>query len=325
MTTENYFYLDYSNQPVGPVELSALTALASGGLITGETLVAKVGASEWVPLSSVVATSAPTPESAAPVAAAQSGKPVLLPQAYAIAQKAKLQTSEFDQTAKVEFPGCSGGFFSNHNAFFRSVYMKGNDGQLLKSVGSHVLYVTVTRKSLVSWEYATLSGGASLELRTINTEFLDQTRVAHLIISEFGDTLVENMNTGLRIRVSSPSEGEEEIITINPADIQAVLFYQDADAFTYGPEAGKAAVVESSFLGQVDSFNNKLGMFLWAFCSWIFAGNAVFGILHLLGGKIDGLYQFLLTGSLAAPYFIYKHLKKKKAAAAATEAAPTQA
>ena len=288
MTTENYFYLDSANQPVGPLGLDALAELASSRMITPDTLVAQVGGSEWVPLKSAT----DTPEGAAPVATAQDERPVLLPKAYAIAQKAKVNASEFSKNVTVEFPTCSGGLLSRCSAYFASVYDKGDDGQPInKNRGVLGLVVHITRGELVIWDRATLPGGDSLMLKEIRTEFVGNSRVTQLALPLIHKPMLENMHTGLRIRLSSSVHHDEEILDISPEHIQAVLYYQNPDAFTYDPGATKAAVEASSFTGQLDNFNQKLGMFLWAFCSWIFAANGFFALPHLFRGNTDALYM----------------------------------
>lgn len=306
MTTENYFYLDSNNQPIGPLDLSALSELANVGVINPESLVAKVGGSEWVAWKSVEDTVVAVPVVPANKeadAATQKAKPMLLPEAYAIYKKAKVETSEFDKGALVSFPTCSAGvgLFSNYSAFFRSSYIKGNDGQLLKFVGTHGLYLTISQESLVDWSKADLSGGSSLEINEITTDFTGAKRTSHLLVLLEKDVLTKHMNTGMKIRVSSPSQGQQQIIEIKPADIQAVLFFQNEDAFAFDPAAAKAAA---------DKENTGVMITLWAIGSWLF------GILVPFAIKDHEWRIAFILLVLAAPYFVFKYRRKKKEQAA---------
>lgn len=59
----DFYYLNDTNQPVGPMDLPAIRKLAEAGIVAGEVLVCKAGSEEWIPLSKK---SSPSPESQAP-------------------------------------------------------------------------------------------------------------------------------------------------------------------------------------------------------------------------------------------------------------------
>lgn len=74
---KSYYYLNTSNQPVGPMELAALRKLADAGMMDGDALVCEAGKEDWIPLSQLVEASsdsgkpkpprtAPPPRSALP-------------------------------------------------------------------------------------------------------------------------------------------------------------------------------------------------------------------------------------------------------------------
>lgn len=56
----DYYYLNTSNEPVGPMALSAIESLAAAGVISGNSLVCRSGEEEWNELPRALEASSPT-------------------------------------------------------------------------------------------------------------------------------------------------------------------------------------------------------------------------------------------------------------------------
>lgn len=67
---KSFYYLNPSNQPVGPMDLAAVRQLAEAGIVDGDVLVCEAGEEDWTPLSQLAETSldsgAPKPPRTAP-------------------------------------------------------------------------------------------------------------------------------------------------------------------------------------------------------------------------------------------------------------------
>jgi len=66
MSTGDYYYLDQSRTPQGPVSLDGLRQLHAGGTVTSDTLIAQKGSQNWVPYAQHPDTSGPGQPSGTP-------------------------------------------------------------------------------------------------------------------------------------------------------------------------------------------------------------------------------------------------------------------